>query len=72
MKKFFALKEKLTFLDLQHEKQKVSGGLLEYICRFKDLSLLFYDPMEEEKLVDVCIVGMLYEYILRIFRFRAL
>nr|POE69454.1 hypothetical protein CFP56_34039 [Quercus suber] len=32
MKKFFALEEKLTLLDLQHEKQRVSEGLLEYIC----------------------------------------
>ena len=62
MKKFFALEEKLTLSDLQHEKQRVSEGLLEYIRRFRDFSLLFYDPVEEERLVDVCIVGMLYEY----------
>ena len=37
-------------------------GLLEYIYRFRDLSLLCYDPVEEERLVDVCIFGMLYEY----------
>ena len=49
-------------LDLQHEKQRVSEGLLEYICRFWDLSLLCYDPVEEEQLVDVCITGMLCEY----------
>jgi len=48
--------------DLQHEKQKVSEGLLEYIHRFRDLSLLCYDLVEEKRLVDVCIVGMLYEY----------
>ena len=62
LKKFFALEEKLTLSDLQHEKQRVSEGLLEYIRRFKDLSLLCYDPVEMEKLVDVCIAGMLYEY----------
>ena len=56
MKNFFTLEEKLTLLDLQHEKQRVFDGLLEYIHRFKDLSL------EEERLVDVCIAGMLYEY----------
>ena len=61
-KKFFALEEKLTMSDLQHKKQRVSEGLLEYIRRFRDLSLLCYDPMEEERLVDVYIVGMLYEY----------
>ena len=48
--------------DLQHEKQRVSEGLLVYIRKFRDLSLLCYDLMEEERLVDVCIVGMLYEY----------
>ena len=62
MKKFFALEEKLMLSDLQHEKQRVSEGLLEYICRFRDLSLLCYDPVEEERLVDVCIAGMLFEY----------
>ena len=62
MKKFFALEEKLMLSDLQQEKQRVSEGLLEYICRFRDLSLLCYDPVEEERLVDVCIAGMLFEY----------
>ncbi|KAK9986904.1 hypothetical protein SO802_031855 [Lithocarpus litseifolius] len=62
MKNFFTLEEKLTLSDLQNEKQRVFGGLLEYICRFRDLSLLCYDPVKEEKLVDVCITSMLYEY----------
>ena len=62
MKEFFALEEKLMLLDLQHEKQRVSEGLLVYIRRFRDLSLLCYDFVEEERLVDVCIAGMLYEY----------
>ena len=62
MKKFFALDEKLTFLDLQQERQRVSKGLLDYICRFRDLSLICYDPVEEEKLVFICIAGMLFEY----------
>ena len=62
MKKFFALDEKLTLSNLQHDKQRVSEGLLEYIRRFRDLSLLCYDPVEQERLVDVCIMGMLYEY----------
>ena len=59
MKKFFALDEKLTLSNLQHEKQRVSEGLLEYIRRFRDLSLLCYDPVEQERQVDVCIMGML-------------
>ena len=62
MKEFFALEEKLMLLDLQHEKQRVSEGLLVYIRRFRDLSLLCYDLVEEERLVDVCIAGMLYKY----------
>ena len=48
--------------DLQHENQRVFEGLLEYIRRFKDLSLLCYQPVKEERLVDACIAGMLYEY----------
>ena len=62
MKKFFTLEEMLTLSDLQHKKQRVSEGLLEYFRRFRDLSLLCYDPVEEERLVDVCIAGMLYKY----------
>ena len=62
MKKFFTLEEKRTLSDLQHEKQRVPEGLLEYIRRFRDLSLLCYELVEEERLVDVCITGMLYEY----------
>ena len=62
MKKFFALEEKLTLSDLQQEKQRVLEGLVEYIYRVRDLSLLCSDPVEEERLVDVCIFGMLYEY----------
>ena len=62
MKKFFALDEKLTLSDLQQEKQKVSQGLLDYIHKFRDLSLICYDLAEEERLVDICIAGMLYEY----------
>ena len=62
MKKFFSLEEKLTLSDLQQEKQRLSEGLLKYIRRFRDLSLLCYDPVEEEKLVDARISGMLCEY----------
>jgi len=62
MKKFFALVEKLTLSNLQHEKQRMAEGLFKYIRRFRDLSLLCYDLVKEEKLVDVCITGMLYEY----------
>nr|POE69226.1 hypothetical protein CFP56_74650 [Quercus suber] len=51
------LDEKLTLSNLQHEKQRVSEGLLEFIRKFRDLSLLCYVPVEEERLVDVCIIG---------------
>ena len=40
----------------------MSEELLDYIRRFRDFSLMCYDPIEEERLVDICIVGMLYEY----------
>ena len=62
MKKFFALDKKLTLLDLQQERQRISKGLLDYIRRFRDLSLMCYDPVEEEILVDICIAAMLYRY----------
>lgn len=62
MKKLFSLDEKITLLDLQKEKQKISKGLLDYIHRFRDLSLICYDPVEEERLLDIGIASMLYEY----------
>ena len=54
--------DKLTLLDLQQERQRISKGLLDYICRSKNLSLMCYDPVKEETLIDICIDGMLYEY----------
>ena len=62
MKRFFTLDEKLTLSNLQQERQRVFEELLDYIRRFRDLSLICYDLVEEERLVDICIVGMLYEY----------
>ena len=62
IKKFFALDEKLTLSDLLHERQRVYEGLLDYIFRFRDLSLMCFDPVEEERLVDIYIAGVLYEY----------
>nr|POE82380.1 hypothetical protein CFP56_68724 [Quercus suber] len=53
--------------DLQHSQVAMwaefqSQWLLEYSRRFRDLSLLCYDLVEKERLVDVYITGMLYEY----------
>lgn len=58
----FTLNEKLTLSDLQQERLGISKGLLDYIRRFRDLSLMCYDLVEEQRLVDICIAGMLYEY----------
>ena len=60
MKKFSTLDERLP--DLQQERQRASEGLLDYIHRLRDLSLIYYDHVEEERLVDICIVGMSFEY----------
>lgn len=62
MKQFFALDEKITLSYLQWERQRISKGLLDYIHKLRDLSLMCYDPMEEERLLDICITGMLYKY----------
>ena len=35
---------------------------MDYIRRFRDFSLICYDLLEEERLVNICITGMLYEY----------
>ncbi|KAK9997930.1 hypothetical protein SO802_017533 [Lithocarpus litseifolius] len=62
MKKFFALDEKITLLDLQQERQRIFKGILDYIGRFRNLSLICYNPIEEERLENICISRMLYEY----------
>ena len=62
MKKLFALDEKLTLSDLKQERQRIFEGLLNYIFKFRDLSLMCYDPVKEERLVDIGIASMLYEY----------
>lgn len=43
MMEFFILDERLMLLDLQQERQRVPEGLLDYIHRFRDLSLICYD-----------------------------
>ena len=62
MKKFLTLDEKLTLSDLQQEMQRIYKGLLDYIRRFRDLSLICYDLVKDERLVDICITSMFYEY----------
>ena len=62
MKKLLTLDEKLTLSDLQQEMQRIYKGLLDYIRRFRDLSLICYDLVKDERLVDICITSMFYEY----------
>jgi hypothetical protein len=62
IKKFFAVDDRVTLANLEREKQRLGEKLLDYIRRFRDISLSCHDAIEEVQLVDLCIAGMLYEY----------
>ena len=47
---------------LQVTKQISSEDLMEYIKRFKDIALDYYDHCEEKMLVEMCIGIMIREY----------
>ena len=54
--------DRVTLVDLGREKQWLEEELLDYIRRFRDISLLCHDVVEEVQFVDLCIARMLYEY----------
>ena len=59
---FHKFRSRVSRNPLQKERQRVSEESLDYIRRFRDLSLICYDPLEEERPMDMCIVGMFKEY----------
>ena len=60
--KYFHEEEIVTLATLQVTKQKSGEDLIEYIKRFKDIALDYYDHYEEKTLVEMCIGNVIMEY----------
>jgi hypothetical protein len=60
--KYFEAEEKITLVNLHTTKQANGEELLDYIHRFRDISLDCYANYEEGELVEVCIDNMLPEF----------
>ena len=61
--KFFQEEERITFVSLcNNTKQNANEGVVEFIRRFMDTFLDYYDDNEEQELVEMCINNMLWEY----------
>ena len=60
--KYFHGEETITLATLQPTKQRNGEDLIEYIKRFKDIALDYYDHCEEMTLVEMCITNIIREY----------
>ena len=58
--------DKVTFQSLQMVRQRPGDDLVQFIKRFKDVSLDCYGDHEEKALVETCISNMLFDYKLRL------
>ena len=47
---------------LQATKQRSGKDLMEYVKRFRDIALDYYDHCEENRLVEMCMGNMIKEY----------
>lgn len=52
----------VTLVTLQGTKQRSGEDLMEYIKRFRDITLDCYDHYEEKTLVEMCIGNMIMKY----------
>ena len=60
--KYFHREETVTLATLQATKQRNGEDLMEYIKRFRDISLDCYDHCKERTLVGVSMTNMIKEY----------
>ena len=60
--KYFHGEETVTLATLQATKQRNGEDLMEYIKRFRDITLDCYDHCEERTLVKMCMTNMIREY----------
>ena len=60
--KYFHEEETVMLATLHAIKQKSGEDLMEYIRRFKDITLDCYNHCEEKTLVEMCMANMIREY----------
>lgn len=60
--KFFDTDERVTLIDLGKERQGTREQLNDYVKRFRERVLECIIPVTEDKLVEICIDGMIDEY----------
>ena len=60
--KYFHGEETVTLATLQATKQRNDEDLMEYIKRFRDIALDYYDHCKEKTLVEMCMKNMIREY----------
>ena len=60
--KYFDEEEIVMLVTLQGIKQKNGEDQMEYIKRFRDIALDYYDHCEEKMLVEMCMGNMIMEY----------
>ena len=60
--KYFHREETVMIVTLQATKQRNGEDLMEYIKRFRDITLDCYDHCEEKTLVEICMTNMIKEY----------
>nr|XP_023906284.1 uncharacterized protein LOC112018007 [Quercus suber] len=60
--KYFHGEETMILATLQATKQRSGEDLMEYIKRFRDIALDYYDHCEERTLVEMCMTNMIREY----------
>ena len=60
--KYFHGEETVTLATLQATKSRSGKDLMEYIKRFKDITLDCYDHYKERTLVEMCMTNMIREY----------
>jgi len=60
--KYFHGEETVTLATLQATKQRSDEDLMEYVKRFRDIALDYYDHCEENTLVEMCMGNMIREH----------
>ena len=60
--KYYPGEDKITFQSLQMERQRLGEDPVQFIKRFKDVSLDCYGDHEEKELIETCISNMLFDY----------
>ena len=60
--KYFHGEEMVTLATLRGTKQRSGKDVMEYIKRFRDITLNCYDHCEEKTLMEMCMGNMIMEY----------